>query len=312
MELKIGCDPEFFVFDRQENTYVSAHTLVPGTKENPAPLAGGGSVQSDGLAIEFNIKPASTRDEFVVRIVQALTDIRNIVPERYAFKYVSAAPFSREYLDGLPEHVRQLGCNPDFDAYTGKANNPPNANTPMRTGSGHIHIGWTQNQDVNDPDHLEACQMAVKALDATLGLYMTMLDGLSPRSILYGKAGAFRPKSYGVEYRTPSNAWLRSHKTIRTVHDITTQTINGLIRGVDLSSNNRKEFINRNVIEEASYFFERSSKVLSIATIKDAIDSIIPQPPEVIAMFKDLREQIIEKGRQTVRDKYGRFARKDA
>jgi hypothetical protein len=38
------------------------------------------------------------------------------------------------------------------------------------------------------------------------------------RKKLYGKAGAFRPKSYGVEYRTLSNFWIFEEKYIDWVY----------------------------------------------------------------------------------------------
>jgi hypothetical protein len=39
------------------------------------------------------------------------------------------------------------------------------------------------------------------------------------RRELYGKAGAFRPKPYGVEYRVLSNRWLNSEALIRWVYN---------------------------------------------------------------------------------------------
>ena len=46
------------------------------------------------------------------------------------------------------------------------------------------------------------------------------------RKELYGKAGAFREKPYGVEYRTISNYYLQSKKLIYWVFDQTQAAIN--------------------------------------------------------------------------------------
>jgi hypothetical protein len=55
--------------------------------------------------------------------------------------------------------------------------------------------------------------MLSKQLDYSIGGNNVMMEDKlklngAKRRELYGKAGAFRPKHYGCEYRTPSNVWL--------------------------------------------------------------------------------------------------------
>jgi hypothetical protein len=47
-------------------------------------------------------------------------------------------------------------------------------------------------------------------LDWIVGLWTVIIDSDTARRERYGKAGAFRPKRYGLEYRVPSNFWLKS------------------------------------------------------------------------------------------------------
>jgi len=101
-----------------------------------------------------------------------------------------------------------------YDAWTGGQNPTPDVNTPFRTGAGHLHIGWTEGQDIALDQHKQICEHLIRNLD----LYTTpflMLEEDVLRRKLYGKAGSYRPKSYGVEYRTPSNVWLTSEKNMR-------------------------------------------------------------------------------------------------
>jgi len=54
--------------------------------------------------------------------------------------------------------------------------------------------------------------------DYLLGVWSVLHDTDMRRRELYGAAGAYRPKKYGVEYRTMSNFWLRSPQLMREVH----------------------------------------------------------------------------------------------
>jgi len=108
----------------------------------------------------------------------------------------------------LPDTAKELGCDPDYNAYTLLPNPRPDGERPFRTAAGHVHVGWGADIPVDNSEHMEICASFVKMMDATVGMYMTFIDREPRRRELYGKAGAFRPKSYGVEYRTPSNAWI--------------------------------------------------------------------------------------------------------
>ena len=65
MEILVGCDPEVFV--KKNNQFVSAHGLIRGDKKNPFPVKDG-AVQVDGMALEFNINPAHSENEFVFSV----------------------------------------------------------------------------------------------------------------------------------------------------------------------------------------------------------------------------------------------------
>lgn len=213
----LGCDPEFFV--ERDSQVISAHPLVKGTKTNPEPVPGG-AVQVDGTALEFNIYPAHTEDEWTNTIYQVMDHIRDSVlsPAHLSMLPASAVTFSSEEWDRVPDFARVLGCDPDWNAWQMIMNSMAPPPKRFRTAAGHVHIGWTQDKDINDPDYQYECGALVRHLDATLGLSSVIMDAQGgPRRKLYGSAGAFRPKSYGLEYRVLSNFWIFSEDHIRWV-----------------------------------------------------------------------------------------------
>jgi len=202
-----GCDPELFVF--RNGNLVSAHDLLPGTKEEPFKVKGG-AVQVDGTAAEFNTDPASSFEEFNDNIATVLDELRKLLPNDAELRAVSAVRYDEAVFKALPPKAVELGCMPDFDAWTGRVNPPPHlVNDPyLRTASGHLHIGWTDKADMSSLQHILACQDLVKQLDWYLGAWSVQMDKDNTRRSLYGKAGACRYKPHGVEYRVLSNFWV--------------------------------------------------------------------------------------------------------
>lgn len=225
----IGADPELFVRDPDGNL-VSAFGMIPGTKDNPFKVEHG-AVQVDGMALEFNIDPAATAKQFERNITAVLAQLKDMIPAGYQFDFSPVAEFGKEYIDAQPDEAKLLGCTPDFSATTGSVNPSPKGDYGFRTASGHIHIGWTEGQDIDVPEHREACIMAVKQLDITLGVAQRLWDKDIVRSKMYGKFGAFRPKHYGVEYRTLSNTWVNDANRRELVFNTAMVAMEQLMQG---------------------------------------------------------------------------------
>jgi hypothetical protein len=230
MQLTIGCDPEFFL--KKGRKHVSAHDVVPGNKRNPFGLVSGGAVQADGTAVEFNIQPAISPRDFALSIERDLASIRALVPKDLEFDFSPSIVYPKDYFDALPKVSKELGCDPDFNAYTERRNQvpePPRDLLTMRTGAGHIHIGWTKDADVGDRSHFWDCCTLVKALDSYFEKAQQLWDKDIRRQRLYGARGSFRPKPYGCEYRVLSNAWLKHPKLwpwlFRSVEFVFNQTL---------------------------------------------------------------------------------------
>lgn len=212
-QIKVGCDPEVFVM--QHGVFLSAHNLIPGDKKNPHKVDKG-AVQVDGMALEFNIDPATSEDEFCINVETVFNTLKLMVPD-YQIATVPVAHFDPAYMERQPAEALELGCDPDFNGWNGQANDKPNGNRPFRTASGHVHIGWTEGEDIDSHMHYMRCCNVAQQMDFFLGLPSLVYDKDTLRRELYGKAGCFRPKSYGAEYRTLSNAWLTDRKLMAWV-----------------------------------------------------------------------------------------------
>lgn len=228
MKILVGADPEIFMF--QGGKPISAHGAIQGTKHDPFKVKDG-AVQVDGMALEFNIDPASTEEEFVHNVQSVLETLRSMVP---GFELVATpvAEFGFDYIKAQPNEALMLGCDPDFDAWKDGAVNPrPDGNNPFRTGAGHVHIGWTNGADILDPGHINSGITLTKQLDGYLALPSLFYDDGTKRRTMYGAAGAFRTKPYGVEYRVLSNAWLKDSKLMAWVYRNTILAVENLMKG---------------------------------------------------------------------------------
>lgn len=231
MEILIGADPEFFV--KKDGKHVSAYGLIDGDKKNPVKVDKG-AIQVDGMALEFNIDPVNNPEDFLDNINTVMTGLRDRVDSSYEFDFSPVAQFGKEYIDAQPEKAKELGCDPDFDAYTKNPNPRPNGDLGFRTASGHIHIGWTKDMDPFDPGHFEAGVMLTKQLDCILYPISLLWDDDTTRRNMYGKPGAFRPKPYGMEYRTLSNAWLKDPELIKFVGSVVLAATHQLLNNTKL------------------------------------------------------------------------------
>jgi hypothetical protein len=184
--------------------------------------------------VEFNIDPAANKDQFLNNLHSVMKQLDAMLPS-HSTVACPTAEFSEGVLSQAPLEALELGCEPDFNAWNDGAANPqPNGEVSFRTGAGHIHIGFTEGQDITSPEHVAVCAQLCKQLDLYLGVPSVMFDGDDRRRDLYGKAGAMRVKPYGVEYRVLSNAWLQDENLMGWVYDNTILAIKNLMeRGLE-------------------------------------------------------------------------------
>lgn len=240
MKVKVGADPEFFLFDSKTKKHVSAHGIVPGDKANPHKL-NYGAVQLDGTAVEFNIEPASTAFEFKHNIEATLGQIRKMVPSDLEFSFEPAVFYEKDYFDKVPDKHKEFGCDPDYNALSrnpAKPKVPPAGVNPlMRTGAGHIHLGWTEVEDPLNPIHFWDATEVTKQMYYVFYQAETVWEKPNERKKLYGGGASFRPKRYGCEFRSPSNAWVKYPNLYNFIFETSQAVVNKLEKGMNVGIN---------------------------------------------------------------------------
>lgn len=209
-KIPFGGDPEVFV--QTQNGVIACPVALLKEPKKVVKVGNHGGFNRDGMAFELNPAPSTSPEEVMANMLKLLTDgILSLSKAGLGITKkigvdIQAIPI-QQALD-LPNDVWELGCEPDYDAYSGQyniVNVDPRIYT-KRFAGGHItmQIGALPFADV--------CEV-VKLFDYHAGLYSIRWSDL-PDSIerrrTYGRAGAFRYHHENgiVEYRTPDAGWL--------------------------------------------------------------------------------------------------------
>lgn len=214
MSFTIGADPELFL-KNFDNKLISVVGKIGGTKEEPLPIGNGCAIQEDNVAAEFCIPPCKDAKAFINSINFSLGNIalRAKQLDLTLATLVASHSFDKDQL--RHPNARRFGCDPDYNAYTDRPNPRPRAQDKcLRSAGGHVHVGTDKK-----PTDL------IKTMDLMLGVPSVLMDNDEERRKLYGKAGCFRYKPYGVEYRTLSNFWIWDEKTIEWVYHQVAESI---------------------------------------------------------------------------------------
>lgn len=196
----LGADPEVFLLDQSKGFISSEIVGIPGDKNNPVTLAEGFSILKDNVMLEFNIPASFSKEQYIKNMDDAFNIIKQNINPDLSFSTDCSANFPIEQL--MTEHAQTFGCEPDFNAWTLGVNNFPNvSDMTLRTAGGHIHVGY------EEPDEYRSI-ITLRLLDLYLGVPSVLLDNDTERRKMYGKAGCYRFKHYGFEYRVLSNFWI--------------------------------------------------------------------------------------------------------
>jgi len=240
--ITLGTDPELFL--QKDNKIISAIGKIGGSKSEPQAISTDGHfIQEDNVAIEYNIPPCTTVDEWVYHN-NFVKDYLEVLVSGMGCTLAIQPIATLEDSELDNDTARLAGCTPDFDVWNECINDPVDLSiTNKRSAGGHISIGWddfTQEQQLD----------MVKAMDATVGLESVLLDSDTERKKLYGKAGCFRFREYGIEARSLSNFWIKSNRSLKWSWDATMKAIDlvnsGKIEEVKELGNYIVEAINTN------------------------------------------------------------------
>lgn len=252
--LTLGSDPEVFILNTKLNKIVSVENLIKnelgeGTKQNPLKLTNGFSLQEDNALAEYNIPPCKTISEWVDAHNYGITAINAILPDYHKVVIETSAYLDWEELGTA--QTMEAGCEKDINVYTLNYNDSPDLSlTNLRVAGGHVHIGFENKTE-------ERMIKLVKSLDYFLGVPSLLLDSDTKRRELYGKAGCFREKDFGIEYRTLSNFWLKDESLMKWVFNqvhVAYENMNRKLPDV-------QHIIDNNLIEEAKKLTKVKNKI---------------------------------------------------
>ena len=200
----IGADPEFFIRRKRDGVFVPSSLITSGTKEKPESTGTEGFfVHKDNLTVEGNIPPAWNKEEFVGSM-KFLKEIIRTLAEIKGCELVcdDEAVFKPRFIN--TEDAKDFGCSNYKIAWANPAYSykSPSLCNNIRVAAGHIHIGYKAT-DVDGKMSLKYIkQVIARAFDLFLTYPSDQIKYSKYRRSNYGKYGAYRETSYGLECRS--------------------------------------------------------------------------------------------------------------
>ena len=203
----VGLDAEFIIRDKKTGLPVSMVGKIGGDKKNPLKVPRG-ALQEDGVLAEINIHPVKSFFDFERNFSTVIRHLEEKVNPLGC--YIDFNSIEAEYPDEELncEQAWRSGCDSDFNAWSGEKNEIMEFMDNRRTCGGHIHLG-IKNINRASPN---LRRLYAQFLDLNVGTILLTEEPKNNRRKLYGMPGAYRPKPYGIELRTPSNYWLKNRK----------------------------------------------------------------------------------------------------
>jgi hypothetical protein len=220
----LGGDPEVFIRNITHEHMVSSCDVIGGDKGKGIPIPSlKDSPRSfkwleDNVSVELNFDPYTNASDFVTGIAQMYAGVRHSLRQLWNEWDVAVVPSAIfRNVDLQSRKAKTIGCDPDFCAYQYPNTLRPPFSIDMfgnwRYAGGHLHLGF------QNTDKIPAFAMAMLC-DVYLGLPSIAVDKQENRRSMYGLAGLYREKSYGIEYRTMSNWWMEhnlAHPNYQTI-----------------------------------------------------------------------------------------------
>jgi hypothetical protein len=237
----LGCDPEFFFADSKSGKVIGSEKILKKSDKERCLVI-------DGVQAELNPAPSFCRQLLAGSIQTCFIQLRNALKARgidAVVKVDSLVDITQAELDSLSEGCQVFGCAPSTNIYSEGENKTSKIKVDAkkylkRSAGGHIHLGNAFSTYLNQtqfPEHGEYAEyvkiakrieqalkkspdIMIAVLDIVVGNTCVLMDrseGNKERRANYGRAGEYRLKPYGIEYRSLSNFWLRSYQLMSFV-----------------------------------------------------------------------------------------------
>lgn len=204
-DILFGCDPEFFF--KHKGNIVGSEKVIPPRLE----VSNGGTITRDGVQAEINLEPVDNESDMAVKLKNIFGALIDLVPKGVEIDFTNTVEVTEQEIQSLSPESKQFGCMPSYNIYGEDPVRDADATKYLkRSAGGHIHIG-SKNPDKVKKMQDEAPRL-VMLLDILVGNTAVLLDrdmGNLERRKNYGRAGEYRLPKHGVEYRTPSNFWIK-------------------------------------------------------------------------------------------------------
>lgn len=231
--ISLGCDPEIFI--KRKGVVIGSEKVI---KDGQIYTSVGSSnkVIVDGVQAELNPSANPCRQSLNYNIQACLRALRDSLGKDDEIDFSQIEKVTREELLTLSQKAQTFGCKPSFniDETVPKIMELDPMEYLYRSTGGHIHLGASGSPSLLKI--LQTPEQIVPVLDVIVGNTFVLLDrheGNIERRKHYGRAGEYRLPTYGIEYRTLSNFWLRSDILASLAFGLARQAVAMVYNGLD-------------------------------------------------------------------------------